>query len=197
MELVEVLHSVQGLGRFCGCSPSRSLKVWHFKHWNIHVTYVPIPSSYSIGFGFDWSPSWPEFDCFLAVSLFWLPPCLLGLGPLLLTLWLVCLWPQLGPCHWFFGAHWAPSTAAINYCCTSTHFPQGSHVGASGTGLVSPFWPDGTSLTTPDLEAQELLCFSCLSLHSAFLAAHITAMSSFIELWNLAWIAPQRGFLRQ
>ena len=62
--LVKILHSVWVLGKFCCWSPSWSLKVLCFECWGTCVSNAPHPGSYSIAFGFDYSPSWPDFACF-------------------------------------------------------------------------------------------------------------------------------------
>ena len=138
-------------------------------------------------------PAW--FWLLLAVSLFQLP---LPLGPwaIVTGILIVISLTPVGSLLWgVFNAFWAPLTTAINCCGISTHFTQGSWVGATGSELVFPSLPMGTSLTTPDLEAQELLC-SCLCSSSAFLAVCIRTMWSFTGLSNLAWITSWRGFLR-
>ena len=165
-------------GRLCCCFPSWSLKALHFRCCSTHVAYAP-PTLAVIAL--DWFQSFPclaSFWLFLA-ALFWLLFCLWDFWTLLLAFWLIFLWLWLDPCcGGFCGAVWAPLPAAIKEpnCYISTHFAQGSQGGALGSGLVVPSLHDGTSLTMTDIEAQELLCFSCSCAPSAFLAAHMKTM---------------------
>ena len=101
LALVQVSHSVWVLGDVMLLLPILELKALHVWCWSIHVTYAPNPGSYSIGFGFDHSPSLAWFWLFQA-ALFWLLFCLWGLWPILLVFWLLFLW------LWFYpimGAH--------------------------------------------------------------------------------------------
>ena len=157
-------------------SPSGSLKALRFKHSGTHDTYGPTLGNYSIECDFSHFPFWSEFACFWPYHYF---NCCLATGTSDFLCW--CSdYSSSDPIGIlllvFFCVLWAPLTAAINCCYILTQFNQGSCIEALVSWLPFPACLNNASLTTPNLEAYEVLCFSCSCSTSTFLGTHIRAM---------------------
>ena len=176
-------------GMSCCISPSGSLKVLHFEHSGTHYAHAPTLDNGNIEYDFYCSPS----SLGLVTSGYaMIVTTALSLGTWTIDTGILTI-PPLTPVEplslGLFGMFWAPLMAAISCCCISTHFDQGTSMGALISWSSSPARSVNTLLTMPALEAYDVLCFSCSCSPSALLAAPIKVMLSIRRLSNLACIA--------